>query len=198
MHGGESTIPKFNLLPTLSKNGKTTMPISLFNYHPTELRVLIIYGNDFGRSHKSAFAKYWAFKSIQLLSVYYFVSVGILCFIRRKLNLRHDGFISSWIDFLISQYGGETLRITHRIEQWCFAPLLIAGIFVQALIGTFMFDAIWLNPRDIILSVDEITAINPPIFLSPTLAENEQTIKAILRFDFHGHFLLILLYLSSF
>lgn len=98
------------------------------------------------------------------------------------MKLRHDGFISSFIDTLVVHIGGTTLRLYHRLERW---------LFVITSIGAFFMIAIWLNaclfPTLITLdqSVDtfeELAEINPPIYLVLILNGIEGIVLEMLRF----------------
>lgn len=189
MDDTDSNIHKFNLIPTPNVNEKTTIPITMFNYHPTELKMMLVYGTDLDPPRKNPLAKYFALKSSRAAYASVIVFAALLFFIRRKFRLRHDGFISAYIDVFICHFGGENLRMTHRIEKWFFAFWWIASFFMHAIIGALVFDTIWLSFNNKIVSIEQITTINPPILLNPSMAENEQSIKTILRCDHYDYFI---------
>lgn len=168
---------------TQSVNDKT-IPVSLFNYHPTELRMMLVYGTELQHLHKEGIEKLQHFKSTHIIWAIMLLASGVLCFVRRKLRLPHDGFISSYIDVMIIFFAGGNIRIIHRIEKYFFASLWIAIFFLNAIYCGLMFDIVWLYPSGIALTIHQIKTIQPPVFLSPTLRDNEQSIKGIIRFGF--------------
>lgn len=197
MDESKPNAPKFDLNPTPIVTDKTTLPISMFNYHPTELRIMVVYGSDLRPSRRGPIQKYWGFKSSKIVMATGFVTSVLLCLIRKRLRLRHNGFFHSWIDILISVFGGGRIQFTHRFERLYFAAMWMMFLFINTFLGALMFDTTWPN-ADKILSIDDIITMTPPIFLSPTLQENEQSIKAILRFDFYWHIFHFLPINSSF
>lgn len=187
MKESESNAPKFDLVPTPIPNGKTPIPISFFNYHPTELKMMVIYGANMRRSLRMPV--YFKFISSKAIMAIGFLATVLLCLIRKKYGLRNGEFFNSWIDIVISFYGGARIRITHRIERWFFASTWMTFFFIHAIFGALMLDTILLNPTEITLSIDEIKSMNPPVFLSPTLEGNVQPIKVILRSVFFPFFI---------
>lgn len=184
----ESKILKFDLISTPTVIGKTTSPVSLFNYHPTELRMMLVYGTDLEHSQKGIFTTYFEYKSNQATFAFFYGFPVILLVIRRILRLRHDGYISCVIDIAVGFLGGGNIRITHWIEKWFFSVIWIAAFFLNAIYFTLVFGTVWTNFNDIGKSVGDIAMLNTPIYLSPDLEENEQSINVILRFDIYLQF----------
>lgn len=163
------------------KNGETaSMPVHSFV--TTDLAVFFVYGDDMERQQYSFFASYLGKRTNQLAWLIWFVFSAVLCYLRRRLRLRRDGFISCLIDCVAATLGGGTIRITHRYERWLFAIYFVGNFFVMAIWSGILFLPTFFELDRNIESIQQISTINPPIFIDPTLEKSEKDIVYLLRF----------------
>lgn len=153
---------------------------TLYPYHSTEMSILFVYGNDHKR-HTTNFVlnelkPFFHWHELILL----FTAI-VLCFLRRTLRLRRDGFISAFIDMNVVITGGGNLRVHHRIERIFFAFMFVAYFFMTAIwLETTLYPS-FLIPHQTVDTFDELAEINAPIYISDVFVDNEQIIIEMLK-----------------
>lgn len=141
---------------------------------------MLIYGTDLERKATLHFPSR---KMLPLVMTTMILSY----FLWRKFRFRSNGLISSCISAMPCFWDVGRFNIKLRFEKYFFAKLFCLIFFGTAIFGQFLQ-----HPQQIMTNntngiFDEITKMNPPIYLSPTMSKHEETIKAFLRFDFHRH-----------
>lgn len=164
----------------LPKNSKGTMSDHLYPYHSVDLAVLFVYGTDFEREMSMLLLP----ESVQTLNIliviFLSVAATILCIIRKRLQLRRDGFISTFIDTMVAFTSGGRLQMRHRWEKWFFAILLFAAFFISSL---YTGDVLFYIYRILDQKIDtfkQLAMINAPIYIIPSL--RNKFIFELLRF----------------
>lgn len=147
-----------------------------YSYRSTELAAVFVYGDDMERQQKNFFAQYLSYHSQQLNFALLLLGAAILCYLRRRQGLRRDGYISCFIDMIAVFFGGGNIRISHRYERWFFGIIFIPVVFIMAIWGATVFYPCFFELDRSIKSIEEVSAINPPIFISPTLKEDEKEV----------------------
>lgn len=179
---------QFEIVATHKLDGGHTNPIPLNSYQSSDLAISFVYGDDLKYRETSFFTHMLGNKLNTLLSLNWFLLAAILYYLRRKLRLRRDGYISCLLDLLIAGIGGGNIRITHRYERWFFSIVFIKYFFLMAIWSGSMFYPTFLEFNQSIKSIKEIAAINPPIFISPSLKYNGGDVVDMLRYDVHLFF----------
>lgn len=160
-----------------------TKPIPFHTYHSIDLGIVFVYGTDLERQQNSIFTSVFGKRSLQICMVYHFLAAAVLCYLRRKERLPRDGYTTCYIDIFVAVFGGATIRITHRYERWIFRIVYIANFFMVAIYGGLvMYPSIFERDQSI-KSFEEITSINPPIFMHPDLTKHDEDVIDMLRFD---------------
>lgn len=159
-----------------------TKPIPFYLYHSTDLTIIFVYGTDMERQRNDAFTHFFANKLTQSCMLFHVLAAAVLCYLRRRERLRHDGYISCWIDIFVSFFGGGNIRMTHRLERWLFGIVYIANFFLMAVWSGLVLYPSYFERDQSIKSIGKIATINPPIFIDPTMNANEEEIAAILRY----------------
>lgn len=115
------------------ENSRGTMTYHLYPYHSVDLGVLFVYGTNFERQMSILLLP----ESVQTLNIliiiFLSVSATILCIIRRRLKLRRDGFISTFIDTMVAFTGGGRLQMQHRWERLFSSILFSAAFFITSI-----------------------------------------------------------------
>lgn len=138
---------------------------------------MLIYGTDLERKATLHFP----FRKILPLVM----STMILSyFLWRKFRFQSNGLISSRINAMTC---GGRFNIRLRFEKYFFAKLFCLIFFGTAIFGQFLQQPQRIMTNNTNGIFDEITTMHPPIYLSPTMSKYEESIKAILRFDFRRH-----------
>lgn len=152
----------------------------LYPYHSIEISILFVYGTEYKRqTSNSILNKLKPFHQLEIL-VFVFASIA-LCFLRRMLKLRRDGFISAYIDIGIVATGGGNLRINHKIERMFFAIMFVAFFFLVALwLETTLYPS-FLIPDRTIDTFDKLAEINKPVYISIKLKDKEHLVIGMLR-----------------
>lgn len=157
--------------------------VPLYPYQANTLKIVFFYGDDFKRQRISTFFNHFSSLLFNWFNFFILLSGILLCAIRRIGRLRSDGFISSFIDVLITFIGGGNLRINrHRLETWFFGSVFVASIFLNAIgLESSLFSSyIELDQR--LETFDDLIQINPPFYISLTLKEHVDAINAMLRY----------------
>lgn len=155
----------------------------LYSYYSIDMSALFFYGNDIERKQKNLLTNFLGKGSNQLLLLFQCSAAAVLCYLRRRHRLRHDGYISCCIDMLAAIFGGGTIRITHRLEKWFYGIIFIPIIFLMAVWGGLVFYPTFFELDQSFKSLKEIASINPPIYISPTLIKVEVETQYLLRCD---------------
>lgn len=158
------------------------MTYPLYPYHAHEIAVIFVYGMDFNRLRSIIqipvcllYLNYSMFVTIILAAV-------VLCYIRRTLKLRRDGYISSFIDTIVGFIGGGNLRIVHKLERWFFGVLMIGAFFMIAIWTDTVLDRIYhiqFFEVDTLKKLSEIDRL--PVFISPPLKSDRDLLEEMLR-----------------
>lgn len=108
-------------------------------------------------------------------------------FLWKKFRFRSNRLISTCISAMTCFWGGGNFNIRLRFEKYFFAKLFCLIFFGTAIFGQFLQQSQRIMNNNTTGIIDQITKMNPPIYLSPTMSKHEETIKAFLRFDFYRH-----------
>lgn len=179
---------QFEIVATHKLDGGHTNPISLHSYQSSDLAILFIYRDDRKYRENHFFAHGFEKKLNVLLLLNWFKLAAILCYLRRRARLRRDGYISCLLDMFIAAFGGGNIRITHRYERWFFSIVFIENIFIMAIWSVSTFYPTFFELDQSIKSIKEIAAINPPIFINPSLKYNDEDVVDMLRYVVHLFF----------
>lgn len=171
-------------LVSLPNSNDEAVKTPLYPYHSTKLKVMLVYGVNMKREKYKNTQKLNSSSSLTasiLINLNGILSAALLCFIRRRNRLRRDGFISSMIDVHIAFVGGGNLRVHDKYERWLIGILLIGNFILAA----FWYDAVlypmcYTQNRSI-KTFDELSKMNPPIFISASLMKYDRIIKEMLR-----------------
>lgn len=175
-----SNMFKFSFNSPLESVGETVT--SLYPYDSDKLLVLFFYHAGGKRKTERLglselqMAIQFGFLVVSLLAA------GMLSYLRRRNQLRRDGYISCFFDILIGIVGGGNLSMRHRLERWFFGIFLIGNFFLM----TFWFDAVFyptfLIQERSIKTFNQLAKVNPKIYIPFTFMENEEIIKEMLRY----------------
>lgn len=171
---------KANIVPEHYESDGTQ--IALYPYHSIEICVLFVYGNDFQRQkYHQIFTNVGA--ELMILTVLFvFLAAVLLCYLRRRNELRRDGLISCSIDACIVLFGGGNLQIHHKCERWFFGILMIGAFFgITFWQDAVLFPSLLIQDKKID-TFKELAKVNPPIFSPFRLKKKEKNIKEMLRF----------------
>lgn len=161
------------------------MTYPLYPYDSDTLTVIFVYGVDFNRQKNILLVP----ESIQLLAGLIALSMSasalILSIIRRKLNIRRSGLISTLIDTLISFVAGGNLRVKHGMERWFFAILLIGTFFITTIFAGGLLDYFYRILDQKIDTLEQLAVVNSPIYVSSSAKMHVNQIGEMLRFDQH-------------
>lgn len=164
-----------------SEKKTTNMIYYLYPYHSYKIMVVFVYGDDFKREKYHIFNKS-AGITASLVLTFFLLVAAVLCYVRRSRHLRRDGYMSSFIDVLITFCAGGNLRVNHKFERWILGILLIGCFFLTALFFELVLFPSFLERDRNIKTFEELAKVNPPVYYSYILKENIEVILGMLRF----------------
>lgn len=152
-----------------------------FPYHSSTFRAIFVYGTDYKRESElftiSNSVKIIAALIVSLLTV----SIITLHAIRRRFGLPGNGVGSIAIDSMIPFIGGGNLQMEHRFERWFFGILLVGAFFIVSVFGGDMVDSVVRIINSKVETFDDLSKINPTIYIESKLANYEATIADMLK-----------------
>lgn len=173
-------ILNFHLNTRIAKTADKLIP--LYPFQSTNIKLVFFYGKDFKRQRITTFLdNFWPlfFNWFNFFIVLFAI---FLCAIRRVVKLRRDGFISSFIDVLITFIGGGDLHINdHRLEKWFFGVVYVASIFLNAIGLESTLFLSYVDSDHRIDTFDKLRHINPPFAISTTLGDRD-IVEKMLRY----------------
>lgn len=144
---------------------RSELTISLYPYQSQEIKVAFVYGADFKRQKYQIFLTDIGEEAFYLVGGFLLLAAALVCFVRRKLQLRRDGLNSAMLDVYIAFFGGGNLRVHNKFERWMFEVLLIGSFFLM----TFWLDAVlfpsFLIQDQSIKTFDQLAEANIPIYM---------------------------------
>lgn len=153
----------------------------LYPYQSRELMVIYVYGEDEKRPVFGATYSKMETGTNILLNVFLLILAAILCYVRRKYNLRWNGYISSIIDVNIAVIGGGNLRLNNIFERCIVGSLLIGfPFFTTFWCEMFFYPSFILHNRRIETFAD-LNKTNVSIFSGLALKNNERLVDVLLR-----------------
>lgn len=161
----------------------TKLKTFLYSYHGQDLAVVFVYGNDFKRQEYRPYLTRLGTKLFCALNAFGFSAIAALFYLRRKLRLRHNDIVSVVMDVHIISVAGGNLRVHNKYERLFCAILMIASFFNASFWWAIVYPTFLIH-NDQIDTFDKLVKINPPIFIPPTLKENDQDIIQLLRYEF--------------
>lgn len=168
-------------MPSLVSEDGEKSQTALYPYRSTKLIVLFVYGTDFKRQKQHILlnenVKYYNF----LCAIGFALSAMVLCFLRRRNQLRRDGLISSAIDVHVSYFGGGSLRSYHQLERFFLGIFLISGFFWTAVCFDAEMYSYFLVHDEKVKTFGDLAKIDPPIFSGFRLKENADVVFDRLR-----------------
>lgn len=164
-----------------SVGDKGTMTQSLYPYHSHKLMVLFVYGTDFNRQMNIMLIP----EAVQIIAASITLFMGssalVLSVIRRKLRLRRDGLISTFIDTLVAFISGGNLQMNHQLERWFFAIQLIGAFFIVSLFVGDLLDCIIQILNQKFSKLEQLKGMHLEIYVPPNLQNHMQHIDVMLR-----------------
>lgn len=163
---------------TSQEKVKTT---SLYPFDSVELVVFFIYGTDYPRQiNSNLFSKLKLFL-FNWTNLFVILVAFVLCFIRRLNNIRANGLPSVLIDVVVIFIGGGKLRMDQKLERWFFVIVSIGALFLNSIcLGPTLFPS-FLLPQRTIDTFQQLTELNPPIYLVPMLRPHEEIVREMLK-----------------
>lgn len=153
----------------------------LYPFHSIELVAVFVYGNNFTRQMNILSIPDSVLMLIVLLVIFMNLSVIFLCIMRKKLKLRRNDIISSYVDVLIAFIAGGNLRIQHHWEKWFFGILLTAAFFITSLFASDLLYYVYRILNQKVSTFEQLTEIKAPIYNNPTLTMYNTEIHGMLR-----------------
>lgn len=179
------------LLPTKQENGTKTIVHPLYPYHSVELIVMLVYGEDFTRSHMGG--SLIIPESIQIsagvIAIFIAMTTIVLWILRRKMRLQRSGFILSFIDTLIGFISGGNLRMNHYLERCFFGILLISVFFINSLFTGAILNCVMRIYDQRVSTFEQLAEIDLPIYSARTWTSKQADIHEMLRFDREHYFM---------
>lgn len=144
--------------------------------------MFFFYGDNFKYQRTSTVLDNFSSLFFNWFNLCIFGGAAILCAIRRLKKLRRDGYISSFIDVLLTFVGGGNLHINHyRLEKWFFAALFVASIFLNAIGLESSLIPSYVASDNKIDTFEKLVKIDPPVYSSVVLEENIDIITEMLE-----------------
>lgn len=157
--------------------------IPFHSHHAIDLAIIFVYGDDIERQQKNIFISVGGKKSARACALFHLLATAVLCYVRKRERIPRNGFIWCWLDINCSFFGGGNIRITHRYEKWLFGIVYIANFFLMAIYSGLVLLESGYERDQSIKSIEEITSIDPPIFINPDFEQHEKDVIDTLRFD---------------
>lgn len=168
--------------PWFSANNKGTLTYPLYPYHDMEIAVFFIYEKDFTRRMNISSIPNSIQTIIGLIMLLMSLATVVLCFIRRKLELRRSNLILSFIDTLITFIGGGNVRMQHKIVSWFFGILWIGTFFITSVFSGDLVDYFTSIFNQEVSTFEQLAQINPRIVVADTLLQYRERIHGMFRF----------------
>lgn len=170
--------------PFVLSHSKGTMIYHSYPYQSVELSVLFVYGDDFEREMSGFLIP----QSVQTLNiiilVFLITSATILYMMRRKLTLRRNDFMLSFMDVMVTFTSGSSLQMQHRAERLFFGVLLFAAFFITLIYtGDVLFYIYRLMDQQI-STFEQLAIISPPIYVIQSLQGTD--IESMLRYVYQS------------
>lgn len=157
---------------------------SLYPYHSAKLSVFFVYGQDYQRQFSAnLFSKLKLF-IFNWTNCFVISAAVVLCFVRRLRKLRRDGFLSVLIDVMVIFTGGGRLRMDHKLERWFFVIVSIGALFLNSICLESTLFPSYLQRQQNVETFQQLTEINPPVYLAPLLERDSDLVQQMLRFVF--------------
>lgn len=158
------------------------MAYPLYPFHPIELAVVFVYGDDFSRQLNILTFP----KTVQILSglIVLFLSLAALTLsiVRRTWNLRRSNVLSVIEDIIISFIAGGNLQMHHKFERWFFGIMMVAAFFITSIFVGDLFDCIYRILYQEIDTFDKLIATKSPIYINSSLKMYSNNIRTMVKF----------------
>lgn len=154
----------------------------LYPYHSIELSVIFLYGTDFER-HMNILLIPGSIETLAYIILLFVSSAAIiLCIIRRKLKLRRDGLISTFIDTVVAFVAGGNLQMKHKLERLFFAVMLIAAFFITSIFAGSILFYMYRILNQKIDTFKLLDNVNSPIYINQGFGMLNEDVHQKLRF----------------
>lgn len=167
-----------------AKNTKRFLPIK--SYRNSKLRVIFVYGVDFGRTHKSFIAgHFWESGQFWILCIAFSISSFVLYLLRHQTGFRTKGFLHGIFEIYIIFIGGGSVQIRRGLEKLFFAAMFVAAFFLISIyLADYSMHSV-LNRQQKVDSFAKLAQHNVTFFLIPQLAEKKKSVTNMLRYGFY-------------
>lgn len=160
--------------------------------------VTFVYGTDFQRQMGIWFVSGSVRTISILIGLFVFSAATLLCIIRRKMKLRRDGLISTFIETVVAFIGGGNLQMRHKLEKLFFAILLFGAFFLTSMFAGDLLDSVILSLNQKITTFKQLAEINSPIYVQSESKAYLDHIHITLKWVHIDHSLLISLFICFF
>lgn len=178
MKGDTSDIVQmeFNNPKKSTSQHKKIENIPFYPYTFQKLSVIFFYGSNFERKTYRIFSETEATIS-GIIFAYFILCAAVIFCIRKKNRLHRDGYISSFIDVMITFFAGGNLSMRHKLERLAFGILLIGSFFLTAYWLEFGLYPSFLIHDSKIDTFKKLADISPPIFCNMGLKGKDEAVK---------------------
>lgn len=124
-----------------------------------------------------------------LIVLFMCLSAIILWILRSKFELGRNSLVSSIIDTMIAFIAGGNLRMHHKIERYFFGIQLFSAFFIISLFSGGLLFYIHRILNQEITMFKELTEIDSPIYINPSLEVYGHVIQGMLRCVYINQFI---------
>lgn len=165
----------------MDKNNKQTKMHELYPYDSNKLAIIFVYGTDFQRKLNILLIPMSIWVVSILIILFMCLAAIALHTLRKKFHLRRVDHGSTLIDILIVFIACGNLRIYHKWERLFFLILFNGAFFLTPIFSSEILSQVYRMRNRQINTFEQLTEIDSPIFINPTLATHEHNVCEMLR-----------------
>lgn len=165
----------------IAKDSEGTNIHSLYPYQTTKLSAIVSYKPEYQRNVDIMAIPQSVQLALGLILLFLIISAFVLWILRRKLDRPRNSFVSSFIECLVPFVGGGNVHIRHKLELWFFAILYLSAYFMISVLSGDILDSVVRIQTHKIRTFEQLSEINPPIYLSEDLEIHSEEIRARLQ-----------------